>query len=183
MCLCINFSTCSLMYMQIQITFKILTFFSLFCSIIGGLIVIIGLYLVLWGKERDQEEPTESKKAPFLAYGKEEASQCENDGKGNDTERSPEVQTLDTSHALNTLSTWVVSATTLLSLWEVADYTHDYITKREIDQGSWLKSTVTNINYKHMTAKLSSNFQGRKADCCIYGGKHKQYESRSYVRK
>ncbi|KAG1354907.1 hypothetical protein COCNU_07G010190 [Cocos nucifera] len=59
--------------------------------IIGGLIVIIGLYLVLWGKERDQEEKMESKKASFLAYGKEEASQYENDGKGNDTERSPEV--------------------------------------------------------------------------------------------
>ncbi|XP_008813248.1 WAT1-related protein At4g08300-like [Phoenix dactylifera] len=60
-------------------------------SIIGGLIVIIGLYLMLWSKERDQEEHMKSESPSFLAYGKEEAGQCENDGKGNDTERSPEV--------------------------------------------------------------------------------------------
>lgn len=84
-------SACSLMCMQIKIIFKIIIFFSSFCSIIGGLIVIIGLYLVLWGKERDQEEQMESKRPAFLAYGKEEASQYENNGKGNDTERSPEV--------------------------------------------------------------------------------------------
>ncbi|RRT39713.1 hypothetical protein BHM03_00037939 [Ensete ventricosum] len=42
------------------------------CSITGGLVVIIGLYSVLWGKERDQEKETMSPEdASFVAPGKE----------------------------------------------------------------------------------------------------------------
>ncbi|URE32601.1 EamA-like transporter family [Musa troglodytarum] len=41
-------------------------------SIIGGIVVIIGLYSVLWGKERDQETETMSPEdASFVAPGKE----------------------------------------------------------------------------------------------------------------
>ncbi|CAL9038188.1 unnamed protein product [Musa banksii] len=41
-------------------------------SIIGGIVVIIGLYSVLWGKERDQEKETMSPEvASFVAPGKE----------------------------------------------------------------------------------------------------------------
>lgn len=32
------------------------------CSIIGGVIVIIGLYLVLWGKDKDQVQEQRTEK-------------------------------------------------------------------------------------------------------------------------
>ena len=31
------------------------------CSIIGGVVVILGLYLLLWGKEKDQEHGASKK--------------------------------------------------------------------------------------------------------------------------
>ncbi|XP_052881925.1 WAT1-related protein At4g08300-like isoform X2 [Gossypium arboreum] len=37
-------------------------------SILGGAIVIIGLYLVLWGKDRDQEAQIGTAELPYLAY-------------------------------------------------------------------------------------------------------------------
>lgn len=45
-------------------------------SIIGGIVVTIGLYLVLWGKERDQEKDMTPEGASFVASetGKEETS-------------------------------------------------------------------------------------------------------------
>ncbi|CAL9207868.1 unnamed protein product [Musa hybrid cultivar] len=45
-------------------------------SIIGGIVVAIGLYLVLWGKERDQEKDMTPEGASFVASetGKEETS-------------------------------------------------------------------------------------------------------------
>lgn len=35
--------------------------FSFFCRVIGAMVIVIGLYMVLWGKSKDQI-PSESEK-------------------------------------------------------------------------------------------------------------------------
>lgn len=57
-----------------------------FCSIIGGIIVVGGLYTLLWGKDRDQEAREKSEGNSDLAYEEQGESNCVSDtgncGKG-----------------------------------------------------------------------------------------------------
>jgi hypothetical protein len=46
----------------------------LICSIIGGVVVILGLYMLLWGKDKDQEYNASSEeKVPEMDWEKQQA--------------------------------------------------------------------------------------------------------------
>ncbi|KAG6478677.1 WAT1-related protein At2g39510-like [Zingiber officinale] len=66
-------------------------------SIIGGIIVIVGLYLVLWGKDRDQEKEMRAEEASFVANGRgreqsnDSSDSPATDGKRDSVKRYEEV--------------------------------------------------------------------------------------------